>query len=188
MTGIWMSFHWTLSIKNKPQLFLKSSQVLATCWLLCLDHSGEWLSRLPAPLTASGSIAGACSVWLQTPLCICFVYWGEGFLYIYFGRGSGWDGENTQISLSQNNVCKSPPKYFVCECAGVSARMGASDIFFPLCSADLWVLLFFFLPPQKQLLQNKIVNKSYIIFVLTMNIVSQQTLNNRLEGRGGDSR
>lgn len=90
-TGIWMSFHWTLCMKNKTKTFL--SQVLT--YVLTL-HQPLWeTTACPLQLQwvewVHRSEHAQCDC--KTPLCICFVYWGKGFLYIYFGRGSGWDGE-----------------------------------------------------------------------------------------------
>lgn len=141
-----MSLHWPLSIQKQKHDISKSSGVLAMCWLW-FQPLLEGLSRLCAPLPAvnpAGPSAGACSVWLQnTPLCICFVYWGKGFLYIYFGRGSGWEWRNNSISLSQNNVCKSPWS-ILCVSARVWVRAWECLTSYSLCVLKICELYFFF--------------------------------------------
>lgn len=86
-------------------------------------------------------------------------------------------------------MCVKAPQSILCVSARVWVRAWERPTSSSLCVLQSCEFYFSspppFPPPQKQLLRNKIVNKSYLIFVLTMNIVSQQTLTNRLEDRGG---
>lgn len=169
-----MSFHWTLCIKKQNKNISKPSQVLT--YVLTL-HQPLWETTncLPPPAAVSrmGSIGlSMLSVTAKTPLCICFVYWGEGVFYIYILGGVVGGMEKYSIDLSQNNVCKSPWSIW-CVSARVWVRAWeclTSLIPFCVmktCEFYLLLLLFCFFSFPAEAIVNKqkiIVNKSYVTF------------------------
>jgi len=144
-----MSLHWTLYIKNKPQIFLslaRFSHVLT----LCINHYWKRLSRLPAPFSrgeSSGSIGLSMLSVTAKHHCAYALYIGARVFYIYILGGVMGGMEKYSISLSQNNVCKSPWS-ILCVSARVWVRAWECLTSYSLCVLKICEFYFFFFPAE----------------------------------------